>query len=165
MLRRGPSYSQILPEVEAIAVRAINEQLKVEANDGWLGIRRDAISGILRVPSHNRLIDGVCGERLPTIDFPHVDLPRGEQRPEQHRSSIGRRQHGRGFDPSLELLMQTLTYAPVSLFFRSAASCGERHPRRPSRSLFSHLAIGSAAGGESEEAVAGLLQAVGDGGR
>src|SRR3954453_7130578 len=41
----------------------------------------------------NLLIDGVCGERLPTIDFPHVDLPRGEQRPEQHRSSIGRRQH------------------------------------------------------------------------
>jgi hypothetical protein len=40
------------------------------------------------------LIDGDCGECLPTIDFPHVDLPRGEQRPEQHRSSIGRRQHG-----------------------------------------------------------------------
>jgi hypothetical protein len=40
------------------------------------------------------LIDGDCGECLPTIDFPHVDLPRGEQRREQHRSSIGRRQHG-----------------------------------------------------------------------
>ena len=65
-----------------------------------VGIRRDAISGILRVPSSgsevNLLIDGVCGERLPTIDFSHVALPRGEQRPEQHRSSIGRRQHGLG---------------------------------------------------------------------
>jgi hypothetical protein len=23
----------------------------------------------------NLSIDGVCGERLPTVDFPHVDLP------------------------------------------------------------------------------------------
>ena len=38
----------------------------------------------------NLLIDGVCGERPPTIDFPHVDLPRGEQCPEQHRGSIGK---------------------------------------------------------------------------
>ena len=86
------------------------------------------------------MIDGVCGERLPTIDFPHVDLPRGEQRPEQHRSSIGRRQHGLGFDPSLELLMQTL----------DRVRCSRASPltwRQPC---------------EGEQAVAGFVEAVGD---
>ena len=87
------------------------------------------------------MIDGVYCERLPTIDFPHVDLPRGEQRPEQHRSSIGRRQHGLGFDPSLELLMQTLDCV--------RCSCASPLARRQA--------------GEGEEAVAGFLQAVGDG--
>jgi hypothetical protein len=49
------------------------------------------------------LIDGLCGERLPTIDLAHVDLARGEQRPEQHCSGFRGRQHGVRLDPSLEL--------------------------------------------------------------
>jgi hypothetical protein len=89
----------------------------------------------------NLLIDGVCGERLPTVDFPHVDLPWGEQRPEQHRSSIGRRQHGLGFDPSLELLVQTVD--------RVRGPCA--------------APLGRWQASESEEAVASFLQAVRDG--
>src|SRR5215211_4362546 len=56
----------------------------------------------------NWLIDGFCGEGLPTIDLAHADLSRGEQRPEHHRGGVGRRQHGLGFDPPLELLVQPL---------------------------------------------------------
>ena len=39
----------------------------------------------------NRLIDGLCGERLPSVDFAHVDLPGSEQRPEQHGGGAGGR--------------------------------------------------------------------------
>src|SRR5450756_882173 len=56
----------------------------------------------------NRLIDGLCGERLPAINLAHVDLTRGKQRPEQHGSGVCRRQHGLRLDPSLELLVQSL---------------------------------------------------------
>jgi len=52
-------------------------------------------------------------------------IARGEQRPEQHRSSIGRRSTVLGFDPSLEFLMQSSI-----------------------RSLFSGFAIGSRQAGE-----------------
>jgi hypothetical protein len=36
----------------------------------------------------NWLIDGRCGEPLPAIDLAHIDLARGEQRPEQHGGSV-----------------------------------------------------------------------------
>ena len=42
----------------------------------------------------NRLIDGLDGERLPTINLAHVDLAGGEQRPEQHGCGLCGRQHG-----------------------------------------------------------------------
>ena len=35
------------------------------------------------------MIDGVYGERLPTVDFVHVDLPRGEQRPREFITLLG----------------------------------------------------------------------------
>ena len=40
------------------------------------------------------MIDGFGDERLPTVDFSHVDLAGGEQRPEEHRRGVGRWQHG-----------------------------------------------------------------------
>ncbi len=55
----------------------------------------------------NRLIDGFCGEGLPTINLAHIDLTGREQRPEQHRRRIGRWQHGLRLDPPLELFVQT----------------------------------------------------------
>jgi hypothetical protein len=51
------------------------------------------------------LIDGFCGEGLPTIDFSHVDLTGSKQRPEQHGGRVRRRQHSLRFDPALELLV------------------------------------------------------------
>ena len=71
----------------------------------------DAISGISRVlrssSEINWLIDGLCCKRPPAVDLTHVDLTRGEQRPEQHRRSICRWQYGLRFDPALELFVQT----------------------------------------------------------
>jgi hypothetical protein len=54
------------------------------------------------------LISWLCGEGLPTVHLAHADVSRGEQRPEHHRGGVGRRQHGLGFDPPLELLVQPL---------------------------------------------------------
>lgn len=48
-----------------------------------------------------------CGERVPAIELAHADLPRGEQPPEHHRGGARRRQYGLGFDPALELLVQS----------------------------------------------------------
>jgi hypothetical protein len=45
------------------------------------------------------------GDCFPSIDFAHADLTGGEQSPEQHRSSVGGRQHGLGLDPPLELFV------------------------------------------------------------
>src|SRR5205809_543830 len=44
--------------------------------------------GIVSGGRVNRLIDGFCGERLPTVNLAHVDLTGGEQRPEQHGSGF-----------------------------------------------------------------------------
>ena len=68
----------------------------------------DAHEVIVSSGEVNRLIDGLCGERLPSVDLAHVDLPGGEQRPEQHGGGFGGRQHGLRLDPSLELLVQPL---------------------------------------------------------
>jgi hypothetical protein len=97
--------------------------------------------GIVSGGEVNWLIDGLCGERLPAIDLAHVDLSGSEQRPEQHGRGVGRRQHGLGLDPPLELLVQPLD--------------GVGRPRA------SPLARRQA--GEGEQPVAGFLQAVGDG--
>jgi hypothetical protein len=73
-----------------------------------VGIRCDAFSGIestLSGSEVNWLIDRLCCQRVPTIDLAHVDLTGGEQRPEQHRRRVCRRQHGLRFDPPLELFM------------------------------------------------------------
>jgi hypothetical protein len=56
----------------------------------------------------NWLIDVLCCKRLPAIDLAHIDLTGSEQRPEQHCRRICRWQHGLGFDPPLELFVQTL---------------------------------------------------------
>jgi hypothetical protein len=52
--------------------------------------------------------DKVFSEHLPAINLAHVDLTGCEQRPEQHGGGVCRRQHGLGFDPSLELFVQPL---------------------------------------------------------
>jgi hypothetical protein len=51
---------------------------------------------------------GARSQGLPTIDFSHVDLSGGQQRPEQHGSGVGGRQHGLRLDAPLELLVQPL---------------------------------------------------------
>src|ERR1700680_2798892 len=89
----------------------------------------------------SRLIDGLCGEGLPAIDLAHVDLSGSKQRPEQHGRGVGGRQHGLGFDPPLELFVEP--FDPVG------GACPAPLARRQTR--------------ESEEPVAGFLQAVGDG--
>ena len=53
----------------------------------------------------NRLIDGFCGKGFPAVDLAHIDLARGQQRPEQHGGRVCRRQHGLRFNPALELLV------------------------------------------------------------
>jgi len=84
---------------------------------------------------------GLDGERLPAIDLAHVDLTGGEQRPEQHGGGVCGWQHGLGFDPSLELLVQPLDRV--------------RGPRA--------APLAWRQSGECEEPVAGFLQAIGDG--
>src|SRR6059058_5003697 len=69
-------------------------------NSMWRNLRRHEV--ILSGGEVNWLIDGLCGERLPTIDLAHVDLTGGEQRPEQHGRGVCGRQHGLRLDPSLE---------------------------------------------------------------
>jgi hypothetical protein len=65
-----------------------------------LGIRVGELSGNMKLSFQAArsigLINGFCGEGLPTIDLAHADLSRGEQRPEHHRGGVGRRQHGLG---------------------------------------------------------------------
>src|SRR5712671_3887645 len=75
-------------------------------NSAWRILREHEV--IVSGGKVNWLIDGCCGEGLPTIDLTHADLSRGEQSPEHHRGGVGRRQHGLGFDSPLELLVQPL---------------------------------------------------------
>jgi hypothetical protein len=63
----------------------------------------------------NWLIDGFGGERPPAIDLAHVDLARGEQRPEQHCSGVRGRQHGLPLDPPLERSCVMVLHGVVSL--------------------------------------------------
>lgn len=87
------------------------EQTRVVPSGMWLGFtrrdlqRREVIWSCGEV---NWLIDGLGSERLPAINFAHVDLARGKQRPEQHRCGVGRWQHSLRLDPALELLVQPL---------------------------------------------------------
>ena len=69
----------------------------------WRNLQRREV--IVSGGEVNRLIDGPCGKRLPSIDLTHVDLPGGEERPEQHGGSLCRWEHGLRFDPSFELLV------------------------------------------------------------
>src|SRR6202035_4221532 len=72
--------------------------------------------------------------------FAHCDLTRGEQRPEQHGSGFGRRQHRLGLDPALELLMEPFNRIGGA----RALPLAERQP------------------GERKEPITGFLEAVGD---
>src|ERR1019366_7203271 len=60
-------------------------------NSVWRILRKH--EGIVSGCKVNRLFNGLCGERLPTIDLAHVDLTGCKQRPEQHRGGVGRRQN------------------------------------------------------------------------
>src|SRR6202171_4408821 len=97
--------------------------------------------GIVSGGKVNRLINGFCGERLPTIHLAHVDLSRGEQRPEHHRGGVGGWQNSLGLDPSLKFFVQTLD-----------CICG---------AYTAPLARRQA--NEGEQAFSSLFQAVGDG--
>src|SRR5438445_7817137 len=55
-------------------------------NWAWRILREH--EGIVSGCEVNRLIAGLYGERLPSIDLAHVDLSRGEQRPEQHGCGV-----------------------------------------------------------------------------
>ena len=86
----------------------------------------------------NWLIEGV-GKGPPAVDLTHSELAGGEKRPEEHRCGFRRGQHGLGLDASLEFLVQPLDRIGGA----RALPLARRQPR------------------ESEEAVAGFLQAVG----
>src|SRR5580700_6828227 len=69
---------------------------------GYHGLKFDTNGECVEVPGQNRTVSGrevnwlinqFRGERLPTIDLAHSDLPGGKQRPEQHRSGVRGRQH------------------------------------------------------------------------
>ena len=78
---------------------------------------------------------------FPAIDLSHLDLARCEQRPEQHGHGLGRGQHGLRLDPPPEFLVQPL--------YRVG------RPRR--------LPLRRIETGESEQAIAGFVEAVRDG--
>ena len=84
------------------------------------------------------MIGGLVSEALPSVDLAQGDLGGSEQRPEQHGGGFGVGQHGLGLDPALELLVQAL-------------DCVRGSYRLP---------LARREAGESEEFVAGLLQAV-----
>ena len=55
-------------------------------NSIWRDLQRHKVIG--SSGEVNWLIDGRRGKRLPAVDLTHVDLARGEQRPEQHGGSL-----------------------------------------------------------------------------
>jgi hypothetical protein len=79
-------------------------------------------------------------EGRPAVDPAQGDLARGEQRPQQHRGSLGTGQQALGLDPTLELLVETL----------DGIGGAQRAP------LLGRV------GHEGEQALAGFLQALGD---
>src|SRR6516162_310029 len=90
----------------------------------------------------NRLVSEFLGEGLPPVDFAHGDLTRGEQCPEQHRCGLGRRQHGLGFDPALELFMEPLMALVVrTLFHWLRGSRVKVKSRSPASSRLSATAL------------------------
>src|SRR5260370_21336426 len=64
--------------------------------------------GIVSGGKVNWLIDGFCGERLPTIDLAHVDLPWCQQRPQQHRDRVRMWPKGFALFPSLYIFSPPL---------------------------------------------------------
>jgi hypothetical protein len=56
----------------------------------------------------NHLIGRLLGKARPTIDLAHDDLSGSQQGPEEHGGGFRAGQDGLGFDPALELLVQTL---------------------------------------------------------
>ena len=52
----------------------------------WRNLQRHEVIG--SGGEVNWVIDSRCGKRLPAVDLAHVDLAGGEQRPEQHASSL-----------------------------------------------------------------------------
>jgi hypothetical protein len=87
------------------------------------------------------LICRLGGERLPTIDFAHVDLSQGKQRQNSMAAVSAHGSTGLCFDPSCELLVQAL-------------NCIRRPRAAP---------LARRQAGEGEQTVAGFLQAVRDG--
>src|ERR1019366_4319066 len=96
-------------------------------NSVWRILRKH--EGIVSGCKVNRLFNGLCGERLPTIVLAHVDLTGCKQRPEQHRGGVGRRQNRLLLDPPLEFLVHTLDCicgAYAAPLARRQASKGEQ---------------------------------------
>src|SRR5882724_10611813 len=105
---RAANFSTMLSS--ALKMSASKEHGRCRPRSGWnwawriLREHENIVSGC----EVNRLIAGLYGECLPSIDLAHVDLSRGKQRPEQHGCGVCRRQHGLRLDPSLELFVQPL---------------------------------------------------------
>jgi hypothetical protein len=118
------------------AARLEQDRLNIRPSHGSAAMPSSASGGCVIAPVADSLEE--AGDRLFTFHSPATDPVAQrkdherdrEQRPEQHRSSIGRRQHGLGFDPSLELLVQTLddVAQPVPLPRAKPLSSGTAYP-------------------------------------
>jgi len=93
LLKKKEAGEKIEPVEAGPAPRVVNLMDALRAcrpGSGWnwaWRILRER-EGIVSCCEVNRLIAGLYGERLPSIDLPHVDLSRGEQRPEQHGCGV-----------------------------------------------------------------------------
>src|SRR5260221_214953 len=85
------SFRQTAPlHVKRTKVKAWRAEQGCRPGSGWnwaWRILREH-EGIVSGCEVNRLIARLYGERLPSIDLAHVDLSRGEQRPEQHGCGV-----------------------------------------------------------------------------